>query len=174
MNRSLSILSFVMLVLSSAGLPATASACSLVMDPTGTPPPPPPRDDTDLHWGVALGSGLALNLTLVGLQVHAGGAGFSDASGGVEVAFGVLEASFGTLFIPVGVFAAGSSSTCDSDSDSRRAGYFLGSGIAMMLAGTWHLIHGIWSVASPNDVPDVAPTAWFDDHGGTVGVVGRF
>jgi hypothetical protein len=171
MNRSLSILSFVFLLLSSAGLPATASACSLVMDPTGTPPPPPPRDDTDLHWGVALGSGLALNLTLVGLQAAAGDDGFSDVAGGFEVAFGVLEASVGTLFVP-GAFLVGAGSTCGDN----RAGatYTLGAGIAMMAFGTWHLIHGIWSVASSNDVPDVAPTAWFDDHGGTVGVVGRF
>ena len=170
MNRSLSILSFVFLLLSSAGRPATASACSLVTEPTGTPPPPP-RVDTDLHWGVALGSGLALNLTLVGLQAMAGDDGFSDVAGGFEVAFGVLQASVGTLFIP-GAFLVGAGSTCGGS--GAGATYTLGSGIAMMLAGTWHMIHGIWSVASPNDVPDVAPTAWFDDHGGSVGLVGRF
>jgi len=171
MKRSWSILSFVMLVLSSAGLPATASACAPALDPAGTPPPPP-RDDTDLHWGVAIGTGLALNLTLVGLQAAAGGDGFSDVAGGFEIAFGVLEASVGTLFVPVGVIAAGSSSTCGDN--PAGATYTLGSGIAMMVAGTWHLIHAIWSVASPNDVPDVAPTAWFDEHGGSVGLVGRF
>ena len=116
MKRSLSVLSFVMLVLSSAGLPATASACSLVMDPTGTPPPPPPRDDT-------------------------------------------------------GAFLVGAGGCSDNRAEAT---YTLGSGIAMMVAGTWHMIHGIWSVASPNDVPDVAPTAWFDEHGGSVGLVGRF